>query len=177
LSPFEAPLKNCVSGFVVSYDVTIGGNTQSINLTGSNNFTVAVPITTLIGVQTTTQLTIVVKSQYGEVISTVVNVTGVVTKRATIESLFTYPTITLLDNTPINMSLTNLSQNCNDFYTITLRDPTNSTDLQSSNNTAFSYSPSVDGTLPVLLSYSTSLTTIYSNKFSVNPFPPKFFIP
>uniref|UniRef100_A0A914XRM8 Uncharacterized protein n=1 Tax=Plectus sambesii TaxID=2011161 RepID=A0A914XRM8_9BILA len=153
-------------GVVVSYNVNMGSFSQFINTTDSTNYTVQVTLP-LIGVRTRMSLTVVVKSKYNETLSTVVNVTGIVSKRSTIESLFIYPTATVMAGSLINMSVTNLTQNCDDSYAITLNDPLNNTLIYRANNTAFSYASNYDGKNLVLLSYTTSLTTIFSDKFFV----------
>jgi hypothetical protein len=135
-------------------------------MTGENNMTTTVSLP-IIGVQTQATLTVVAKSPFNEVISMSVSITGVVTKRTTMEAMFVYPTTPVLNGADIDMSLTNLSQSCGDFYTITLNDPMNATVLDSVNNTDFSTVSTVNGYNLVLLSYTTRLTTISSEKFEV----------
>uniref|UniRef100_A0A914UWV9 Uncharacterized protein n=1 Tax=Plectus sambesii TaxID=2011161 RepID=A0A914UWV9_9BILA len=153
-------------GALVSYDVSIGSFSQFINLTGLGNFTVSVSVPA-IGVQTKTTLTITAKSMYNEVLSTKVSVTAVATLRSTVESMLTYPKVPLVAGNTIDMRVSNLSQNCGDFYTITLKDPTNTNVISTANNTNFNAISNVDGKHFIILDYTTPLGTITSNQFFV----------
>jgi hypothetical protein len=155
-----------ISGFVANYSITIGSFSNITNMAGQTNNTLKMLIPA-IGVQTKTHLTVIANSIYNGTLSLNLSVTGMVTLRSTIESLFVYPTTTVMGSNLINMSLTNLTQNCGDFYTITLNDPTNTTLVNRANNTAFNYASNYNGNNTVLLSYKTDLTTINSNKFFV----------
>jgi hypothetical protein len=170
---FQQSFELCYSIFIgnlASYNVSIGSFSTYINLTGLLNFNVNVSVPA-IGVQTMTTLTVTATSQYNEVISTQVNVTGVVTLRSTVESLLTYPTVPLVAGSTIGMSLNNLSQNCGDFYQITLDDPTNTTVIGTANNTNFNAVSTVTGYYTILINYTTRLGTISSSQYSVSRFP------
>ena len=152
---------------MATYKVSVGSFSQLINVTGQTNNS-ALVVVPAIGVQTKTQLTVIAKSIYNEVLNLTLSVTGMVTLRSTMESLFVYPMITLVEGAVISMSLSNLTQNCGDSYTIILYDPTNTTLLHSVTDSAFSYASNVNGSNLVLISYTTALATIKSNKFHVS---------
>jgi hypothetical protein len=133
---------------------------QFINITGMNT-TAQVDLPAL-GVGSSSNLTIMAASSLGEQIVTQVTVRGVITTRAALQSLLSYPA-TVMGDQMFSMNLSNLTQGCGDGYSITLRDPTNTTDLVVANNSSFSGSSSQSGNNPVVLVYTTDLGTVYSD--------------
>jgi hypothetical protein len=161
--------KICHSGFLISYEVTLTGSAtfdQLINITGIN-FTASVSIPPL-GVQAVSTLTVIATSSLGETLAVQVPVQGAITLRTSLEQLLSYPLTPVVDNQEFTMNFTNLTQGCGDSYSITLRDPTNTTSLLVANNSALSGSSDQDGFNPIELIYTLSLGTVYSESLSVS---------
>uniref|UniRef100_A0A914X547 Uncharacterized protein n=1 Tax=Plectus sambesii TaxID=2011161 RepID=A0A914X547_9BILA len=160
---------NVGDGSVTNYYIEIGSSTYNISTTAGNR--TGQVLVTAIGVQTNTSLTIVATSQYNETLTLLVNVRGVITKRATLESLLLYPTDPVAQNALFNLQLSNVTQNCDDFTTIELHDPTNAIVIARANNSnqltvGFNTSSSYIGDNKIILKYTSSLGDVYSeNKY------------
>uniref|UniRef100_A0A914VFC6 WSC domain-containing protein n=1 Tax=Plectus sambesii TaxID=2011161 RepID=A0A914VFC6_9BILA len=157
---------NVGDGYVTNYHIEMGSSIYNINTTATANRTGQVIVTT-IGVQTNTSLIIVATSQYNETLTLLVNVRGVITKRATLESLLLHPTDPVAQNALFNLQLSNVTQNCSDFNTIELRDPNNAVEIARANNSnqltvGFNASSSYIGQNKIILKYTSSLGNVYS---------------
>jgi hypothetical protein len=152
-------------GIITSYYVTLAGVQQTVNISSGSAYNATVNVVLPpIGVGTTSALSIVAQSNVGELEALLLNVTGVITQRSTLEAMLNYPTTPVLAGAAINMSFNNNSevQACNSNYSITLRDPTNMTMISSVTNAAFSAPSFTVGNNTVALSYTSALGTVYS---------------
>jgi hypothetical protein len=122
-----------VIGMLTSYTVTLVGAVSFLKTINTNASSTAVQVTLpALGMDASSTLTVVAKSSLGEQISVQVPTRGVATLGTTLESVLSYPQNSLTANQAFTMSMNNLTQGCNDNYTIELRDPTNSNSIATS---------------------------------------------
>uniref|UniRef100_A0A914WUH5 Uncharacterized protein n=1 Tax=Plectus sambesii TaxID=2011161 RepID=A0A914WUH5_9BILA len=164
---------NVGDGYVTNYYIEIGSFARNISTTAGN--TTGQVLVTAIGVGTTTSMAVVATSQYDETLAFVMDVRGVITKRFTLESLLLYPTDLVAQNALFNLQLSNVTQNCDDFTTIELHDPTNAIVIARANNSnqltvGFNTSSSYIGDNKIILKYTSSLGDVYSENKHVTIF-------
>ena len=155
--------------------LTGGCSYSKVVSAAENNGTVQLTLPA-IGVRSSCTMTIVATSIIGEILSTQLQVRGVITTRAALKTLFNYPSPTpVVTRAIFAMNFTNLTQGC-DGYSITLRDPANAVNLSVAINSSFAGSSNISGPHPVVLQYTSDLGTVYTDDLTVENFRANFHI-